>query len=160
MDAVTNGGDGKPRFEFVAVSRPSAGSRRNKQISKAVRTQVMRDYVWKKDHASTASAGRPPFSANTPEVSQFKGKFRLNVPTRKKGGRMTSKTKRGDHNHEISLTLLHNGKMRISPGPLTLLGGKYDPFDAYGLGLGRESMEVIDYCECNLTTLALTTLCL
>ncbi|EHK24948.1 uncharacterized protein TRIVIDRAFT_61700 [Trichoderma virens Gv29-8] len=146
-------GPGKQHFMFVTVGEPSIGGCHNKrQIPKTVRAQVMRDYVWKRDLQISGPDDKRPPSNNAIKPADLKGRFRLNTSARKTGNRTKIKPRSG----KAVINLPNSRSLRATNSPLTVLGVSYDPFDAFMLRLGPESMRLIHhyYRGCSMSLVA------
>ncbi|KAL7813331.1 hypothetical protein V8C26DRAFT_405590 [Trichoderma gracile] len=156
-DAAPSTHSHKP-LEFVTVSL--AKEKGGRHISKVVRTQVMRDYFWKRRNLQNPDQ-IPPDQPTNP--SQYKGRFRLNAqPNKSKPKPMSRKTKGRDRASNDAAGRAQKGRIVMPRGPVTdpsiydpdgffastpvgLLGGSLDPFDSFALKLKPESLKLIYY---------------
>ncbi|KAK8143264.1 hypothetical protein G3M48_007491 [Beauveria asiatica] len=144
-------------FEFVAVSGPSRGSQQKKrQIPKIVRTQVMRDYVQKRDGQIVNHDGKQVARHGVAKPSDLKGRFRLNASVRDTAQETNTEIGAMSLSQNSEIALPDNCRATVSTSPVTILGVSFDPFDAYELRLSPESMRLIHhyYYGCSMSLAA------
>ncbi|KAL6874464.1 hypothetical protein HDV57DRAFT_229950 [Trichoderma longibrachiatum] len=161
-DAVPRTRTGHKPLEFVTVS-PAKG-KDGKDISKVVRTQVMKDYFWKRRNLEKPD--QKPTDQPT-SLSQYKGRFRLNAqPNKSKPKPVSRKSKGRDRGRDRASSDVagraQKGRIVMPRGPIAdpstydpdgffastpvgLLGGSLDPFDSFALNLKPESLKLIYY---------------
>ncbi|EGR49902.1 uncharacterized protein TRIREDRAFT_105847, partial [Trichoderma reesei QM6a] len=145
-------------LEFVTVS--PAKERGGKSISKVVRTQVMKDYFWKRRNHEIPD--QTPIDQPT-NPSLYKGRFRLNAQPNKSKPKPVSKKTTGRYTtSNDAADRARKGRIVMPRGPITdpsiydpdgffastpvgLLGGSLDPFDSFALKLKPESLKLIYY---------------
>ncbi|PTB71736.1 hypothetical protein M440DRAFT_1442448 [Trichoderma longibrachiatum ATCC 18648] len=161
-DAVPRTRTSHKPLEFVTVS-PAKG-KDGKDISKVVRTQVMKDYFWKRRNLEKPD--QKPTDQPT-SLSQYKGRFRLNAqPNKSKPKPISRKSKGRDRGRDRASSDVagraQKGRIVMPRGPIAdpstydpdgffastpvgLLGGSLDPFDSFALNLKPESLKLIYY---------------
>ncbi|KAK1255648.1 hypothetical protein MKX07_007907 [Trichoderma sp. CBMAI-0711] len=145
-------------LEFVTVS--PAKEKGGKGISKVVRTQVMKDYFWKRRNLEIPD--QTPIDQPT-NPSLYKGRFRLNAqPSKSKPKPVSKKTNSRYKASNDAADRAQKGRIVMPRGPITdpsiydpdgffastpvgLLGGSLDPFDSFALKLKPESLKLIYY---------------
>ncbi|KAL7928560.1 hypothetical protein V8C35DRAFT_317859 [Trichoderma chlorosporum] len=158
-DAASSGASSsthKP-LEFVTVT--SARQKGDRDLSTVVRTQVMKDYFWKRKNPESSEQAA---SDNPTNPSQYKGRFRLNSqPARTKPKASASKPKSREK-ASTEIARAQRGRIMMPRGPISdpsvydpdgffastpvaLLGGSLDPFDSFDLRLKPETLKLIYY---------------
>lgn len=144
-------------LEFITVTGAST-DRPDRNVSRIVRSQAMRNYVWRQNHPTLTDEMAAAAAVPLKEKPQrkFEGKFRVGSRSRKK--RTSAKAKRSivgskTGNRDLVLEAQTRWLIRQSLMPdksLLMRGGSYaDPFDAFAFPLGPESEKFIFYCECS-----------
>ncbi|UKZ74524.1 hypothetical protein TrVFT333_002194 [Trichoderma virens FT-333] len=148
---------GHKPLEFVTVT--SAKQKRNKEISTVVRTQVMRDYFWKRKNPDSTDQAA---SDNPTNPSQYKGRFRLNSQPAKTKPSTSARKAKGREKTSNEVAREQKGRIMMPKGPVSdpsiydpdgffastpagLLGGSLDPFDSFSLRLKPETLKLIYY---------------
>ncbi|RFU82161.1 fungal specific transcription factor domain-containing [Trichoderma arundinaceum] len=144
-------------LQFVTVT--SANQKDDKDISKVVRTQVMKDYFWKQRNPESTEQAARDLPANP---QQYKGRFRLNSQPSKAKAKTSAKKEKSRGKKSDDLVRAQRGRIMMPRGPITdlrvydpdgffastpacLLGGSLDNFDSFRLELKPESMKLIYY---------------
>ncbi|KAL7816071.1 hypothetical protein V8C44DRAFT_348299 [Trichoderma aethiopicum] len=157
-DAVPRTRTSYKPLEFVTVSL--AKEKDGRDISKVVRTQVMKDYFWKQ--RNLGKLDQKPTDQPT-SLSQYKGRFRLNAQPKKSRPKPVSRKSKGrDRVSSDAAGRAQKGRIVMPRGPIAdpsiydpdgffastpvgLLGGSLDPFDSFALKLKPESLKLIYY---------------
>ncbi|KAL7941150.1 hypothetical protein V8C42DRAFT_197485 [Trichoderma barbatum] len=146
-------------LEFITVTGSSA-DRPDRNVSRIVRSQAMRNYVWRQNHPTLtdemAAAAAVPMKEKPQRI--FEGKFRVGSRSRKqrkpsKANRPTTGSKKSmgqDSTNEVNLSNTY-WLIRQSLMPdknLLMRGGAFaDPFDSFQFPLGPESEKFIFYYQ-------------
>jgi hypothetical protein len=146
-------------LEFITITG-STTDRPDRNVSRIVRSQAMRNYVWRQNHPTLtdemAAAAAVPLKEKPQRI--FEGKFRVGSRARKqkkpsKAKRpVSAKDKGEDSMNEIHL-INNYWLLRQSLMPdknLLMRGGAFaDPYDSFQFPLGPESEKFIFYCKCD-----------
>ncbi|KAF3070019.1 hypothetical protein CFAM422_006763 [Trichoderma lentiforme] len=146
-------------LEFITITGSST-DRPDRNVSRIVRSQAMRNYVWRQNHPTLtdemAAAAAVPMKEKPQRI--FEGKFRVGSKSRKQ--KKPSKAKRPtigldkdrdeDSANEVQLMNTH-WLIRQSLMPdknLLMRGGAFaDPYDSFQFPLGPESQKFIFYYQ-------------
>lgn len=156
-------------LEFIAVTGTEADER-NKNVSKRIRSQAMRNYVWRQNHPTTtdemAAAAAVPLKVKSQQ--KYEGKFRIGSRPRKakKSAKATlaildsTTTSESEQDQEsVRKAILRYSKWSIRqslmPDKNLLMrkGANSDPFNAFSFPMGPESEQYIFYCESTVVSL-------
>lgn len=134
-----------PALEFVTITGRPAGNRA--EFSKQVRSQVMRDYLWKHKQGVVVKAVE---SIDHPEeASRYKGRFKLSTWSHK--AKIKSKhtrqlrAERGEEGVAVEGT--SQGHLSLPQLGITFGAGKLDPFNSFVVPLVSSSDRILQYCE-------------
>lgn len=152
-----------PPLQFISPSTIHDGApSKNPQALRVIRSQAMRDYVWKENHPS---AGEGIRTKRTGQRSHM-GRFKINTkasgtekesPRNKKPRSLEDSETNSFRSASKSLVLEEDLdsllQRQVLLGSQVDLGKRFNPFDATLLGLGPKSEKLVFYCE--LTSLLL-----
>jgi hypothetical protein len=140
-----------PMLEFVTITgRPT--TKNSPETSKQVRTQAMRDYLWKHKQASSGVV-KIVESVDPEEPSTYKGRFKLNTWSHKI--KTKSKHKRQVRS-EVDLDVVHlrgtvgegaSGGHFPAPRLSFSFGTGLDPFNALAIPLTPSRDQILEHCE-------------
>ncbi|KAK8912220.1 hypothetical protein VCV18_012644 [Metarhizium anisopliae] len=105
----------------------------------------MRDYVQKRDGQIVHHGGKHVAGNSVVKPSDLKGRFRLNVSVRETAQETSTEADATSLSQNSAIALPDTCSVSISTSPVTVLGVSFDPFDAYELRLGPESMRLIHH---------------
>ncbi|TVY46211.1 hypothetical protein LCER1_G009186, partial [Lachnellula cervina] len=132
-----------PALEFVTITGRPAGNRA--EFSKQVRSQVMRDYLWKHKQGVVLKAVE---SIDHPEeASRYKGRFKLSTWSHK--AKIKSKhtrqlrAERGEEGVAVEGT--SQGHLSLPQLGITFGAGKLDPFNSFVVPLVSSSDRILQY---------------
>ncbi|KAL7920308.1 hypothetical protein ACQKWADRAFT_299085 [Trichoderma austrokoningii] len=158
----TDGYDVQP-LEFIAVTGTEAEERK-KNMSRRIRSQAMRNYVWRQNHPTTtdemAAAAAIPLKVKSQQ--KYESKFRVGSRPRKtrkstkaKVAILESTTNLESEQDQgsVEMTLLFYSKWSIRqslmPDKNLLMrkGANSDPFNSFSFPMGPESEQFIFYYQ-------------
>jgi hypothetical protein len=150
-------------LEFIAVTGTEADER-NKSVSRRIRSQAMRNYVWRQNHPTTtdemAAAAAVPLKVKSQQ--KYEGKFRIGSRPRKTkksakaklailDSTTTSESEQDQESVRRALWRYSKWSIRQSLMPdknlLMRKGASSDPFNSFSFPMGPESEQFIYYCE-------------
>ncbi|KAK1246316.1 hypothetical protein MKX08_000118 [Trichoderma sp. CBMAI-0020] len=150
-------------LEFIAVTGTEADER-NKNVSRRIRSQAMRNYVWRQNHPTTtdemAAAAAVPLKVKSQQ--KYEGKFRIGSRPRKTkkaakaklailGSTTTSQSEQDQESVRKALLRYSKWSIRQSLMPdknlLMRKGANSDPFNAFSFPMGPESEQFIFYYQ-------------
>lgn len=156
-------------LEFIAVTGTEADER-NKNVSKRIRSQAMRNYVWRQNHPTTTDAMAAAAAVPLKVKSQrkYEGKFRIGSRPRraKRSAKVklailesTISSESEQDQESVRKALLRYSKWSIRqslmPDKNLLMrkGANSDPFNSFSFPMGPESEQIIFYCESTIVPL-------
>jgi hypothetical protein len=138
-------------LEFVTITgRPT--TKNSPETSRQVRTQAMRDYLWKHKQASAGhGVAKILESVDPEEPSKYKGRFRLNTwshKTKTKHKRQVRSESDTDVVHLVGARGERaSGDQSPSPRVSFSFGTGLDPFNALAVPLVPLSDRILEHCE-------------
>lgn len=139
-----------PMLEFVTITGQPT-TKNSPKISKQVRTQAMRDYLWKhkqgRGEANTLESVRPE------EPSKYKGRFKLDSWSHKTKTKAKNKQQvhsGNDTNAVHLIRALGEGAYMVrspSPGLSFSFRAGLDPFNTLAVPLLPSSDRILKHCE-------------
>ncbi|KAK5994942.1 hypothetical protein PT974_03331 [Cladobotryum mycophilum] len=128
-----------PPIDFVTLTGPLSDTIAGKAASKIVRSQAMRNYIWKQNHPSMVDGGDTKVHGKAQGQGQYKGKFRLGSSSQQP---KTMVTNRPEKRHD---TISRQHRTLGSSNSMVFVNNRLDPFDSFVLALGRESEMLINH---------------
>lgn len=144
-------------LEFVITTGPS---KPDNEVSKRIRTQVMRDYLRKQTRQTITGVEEAVMAAKPDEPARFKGRFKLDSWSHKtktkslnarvaREKRLREAEKKAAEKEKVNETVEVGSDIvrRTASWEVTPNIGGLDPFDSLSVSLKPRSQNLLVYCE-------------